>query len=351
MGGLLDEKVPGFARWHETPMGRVPAITTTLTAADRFGAWKARWGIGRLQYAVPPGLYAIGSPNPESPVVVTANYKMSYDLVRKHLDGRDVWLLVLETEGINVWCAAGKGTFGTAELVNRIRMTGLSSFVTHRRLLLPLLGAAGVAAHHVESATGFKVRFAAIRAQDLGTYLDNGQRTTEAMRQLTFTAAERLVLTPVEIVHGMGINAWLLPPLFLVGAFGHGSFSAVGGMWAVVAYLGAFLAGALLTPLFLPWLPTRSFAIKGGILGMMWAAVLHAIAGTDWSVADMLAAGLVLPSVAAFVALNFTGSTPFTSRSGVKKEMRLSLPAIGIACAAGLVVWITDFILRVGAAL
>jgi CO dehydrogenase/acetyl-CoA synthase gamma subunit (corrinoid Fe-S protein) len=91
----------------------VPQVGTKLTRADRLGTWKARWDIGRMDYLVPPGLYAVGNPTPADPVLVTANYKMSYDIVRSVLEGRNVWLLVLETYGINVWCAAGKGTFGT----------------------------------------------------------------------------------------------------------------------------------------------------------------------------------------------------------------------------------------------
>ncbi len=154
----MDETVPGFLRWRETGAGRVAEITTALTFADLLGRWKARWGIGRMIYLVPAGLYAVGAPGTDDPVVVTANYKMSYDIVRSELAGRNVWLLVLETFGINVWCAAGKGTFGTDELVRRIEATRLAGVVSHRRLLLPILGAPGVAAHEVKKRTGFTVQ-------------------------------------------------------------------------------------------------------------------------------------------------------------------------------------------------
>jgi CO dehydrogenase/acetyl-CoA synthase gamma subunit (corrinoid Fe-S protein) len=75
-----------------------------------------RWGIGRHRYRIEPGLYAVGTPGSDSPVLVTANYKMSFDALRRELGGLDAWILVLETDGINVWCAAGKGTFGTEEV-------------------------------------------------------------------------------------------------------------------------------------------------------------------------------------------------------------------------------------------
>ena len=78
-----------------------------------------------MHYTVEPGLYAVGKPDERSPVLVTANYKLSFDKLRNELTGRNVWILVLDTKGINVWCSAGKGTFGTMELVGRIESTGL----------------------------------------------------------------------------------------------------------------------------------------------------------------------------------------------------------------------------------
>jgi acetyl-CoA decarbonylase/synthase complex subunit gamma len=85
-----------------------------------------------MDYSIEPGLYALGAPDRESPVLVSANYKMSFDELRSALPGRDLWILVLDTKGINVWCAAGKGTFGTEELVKRIASSGLSQVVAHR---------------------------------------------------------------------------------------------------------------------------------------------------------------------------------------------------------------------------
>ena len=81
----------------------------------------ARFRIRRGKHRVTPGLYALGSPTPESPVFVSANYTLSFDALRSSLAGVDGYILVLDTHGINVWCAAGKGTFGTDELVNRSR--------------------------------------------------------------------------------------------------------------------------------------------------------------------------------------------------------------------------------------
>lgn len=332
---MISEKVPGFVEWLETPAGRVPCIVSELGFGDHLGACKARWGIGRMDFMVPPGLYAIGCPSVDAPVLVTANYKMSYDLVRQSLSGRNVWLMVLETYGINVWCAAGKGTFGTEELVRRIKATGLADIVSHRRLILPILGAPGVAAHEVARRTGFNVSYAAIRATDLPEYLDNGMVTTPRMRELTFTLYERLVLVPVELVMG-------LKPTAIAGAATLLLMSALGnlsaGIAGLCAYLLAWLSGVVLGSLLLPWLPGRSFAVKGAVAGLLSGGLFYALAGgAGWNLAASAAIFLVIPAVSAFYTLNFTGCTPYASRSGVKKEMRLALPAMGGALVAGII--------------
>jgi acetyl-CoA decarbonylase/synthase complex subunit gamma len=270
-------------------------------------------------------------------VVVTANYKMSYDLVRQALAGRSVWMLVLETFGVNVWCAAGKGTFCTDELVERVEATGLAGVVNHRRLLLPILGAPGVAAHEVQRRTGFSVSYATMRAADLPAYLDNGMAATLAMREMTFTVRERLVLVPVEIVLALKSTSIITVCLFIIGALSGGLRA---GAMTALAYLGAMLTGVLIGPLLLPWLPGPSFAVKGAVAGLGWSAVWYLLAGgAGWSVATTAAAFLALPAVSAYYTLNFTGCTTFTSRTGVKKEMRLAIPAMGTALAvSGLLV-------------
>jgi len=298
-----------------------------------------------MSYHVPAGLYALGSPDADSPVVVTANYKLTYDIVRRALAGRDVWLLVLETHGINVWCAEGKETFGTEEVVRRVEATGLRRFVRHRTLLLPILGAPGVAAHAVRRRTGFSVRYAAIRAKDLPEYLDNGMRTTPAMRELSFSAYERVVLTPMEIVGGLKVSLPVLALLFLAGGVSGGTFTVSNGWIPVVGFLGAFLAGAVGIPILLPFVPTRSFALKGTTLGLLWTLLFLGMYGQEWGPLPDLAALLLLPAVSAFTALHFTGATPFTSRSGVKKELRYAVPAIGLSGLAGILIWAAGRIL------
>lgn len=331
--------MPGFERWLDTPAGRVPKICTQLTARDHLGALGVRLDISRDDYRVPPGLYAVGEPDARSPVIVTANYKLTFDHVRSALPERNLWVLVLETFGINVWCAAGKGTFGTDELVRRIDLTGLHRVVEHRRLILPMLGATGVAAHVVAERTGFHPRFAGIRIRDLPAYLDGGNKVTPAMRELSFSLLERLVLVPVELVGALKLTALLSAAVFLLGALGGGAFVWQNGLPPVIGLVGAMLTGAVGVPALLPWIPGRSFAFKGLLAGAAWAGLFGGWMGDAWSWAGWAACCTLLPAISSFVALNFTGATPFTSISGVKKEMRIAIPMTLAACLVGVIAY------------
>src|SRR4030042_2105774 len=209
-----------------------------------------------MHYTIEPGLYALGKPDERSQVLVTANYKMSFDKMREACLNRDMWILVLDTKGINFWCASGKGTFGTMELVGRIESSGLSQIVSHRELILPQLSGPGVAAHHVKKLSGFKVIYGPIRATDLPTFLDNGLKATSDMRLKTFTALERMELIPMELTGALKAGIIVIPILFFlsyVGKSEEGWMNALRhGYFSVLSLLTAILAGAVLTPLLLP---------------------------------------------------------------------------------------------------
>ena len=197
-----------------------------------------------------PGLYSLGSPGPDAPVIVTANYTLSFDAVRSSLPGFDAYILVLDTKGINVWCAAGKGTFGTEELINRIRKTNLSSIVTHHRIILPQLGAPGIAAHKVHKATGFHIEYGPVRASDLPDFLRE-RAATQEMRTVNFYLRDRVVLIPVELRHAALYAVVATIALWFLG-----------GWLPATGFLAAVLAGTVIFPILLPFLPTVDFSSK-----------------------------------------------------------------------------------------
>ncbi len=322
-------------------MGIQP-LGTKLTWRDYWGAVSVRWNWGRGNYRVQPGLYAVNAPDADSVVLLSSNYKLSLDLLRKHLTRLKAWVLVLDTRGINVWCAAGKGTFGAQEVIRQVKTAGLAGVVRHRRLVAPQLGAPGLSAQEVKEGCGFEVVFGPVRAEDLPAFMAAGFKATPQMRRVFFSWQDRLALIPVEVLGHLkllaliavifGIASGWFPLAYswahaVVGALTAGFFLALG-----------LFAGSVLTPLFLPWLPGRAFSIKGMTAGVVMFAGFWALARSAliWTPGVAGAWGLLVLATASFTAMNFTGSSTYTSLSGVQKEMRVAVPLQILSAAASL---------------
>ena len=311
----------------------IMTVSTSLAFRDIIGAWKVRWGIGRMDYAVKPGLYAVGRPCGDSPVLVSANYKMTFDILRKNLAGLDCWLLILDTKGVNVWCAAGKGTFGTEELINRIKTIGLSEVVTHKNIILPQLGAPGIDSNEVKRRTEFAVTYGPVRAEDIQAFISSGNKATKEMRRVKFTFKDRLVLTPMEIVPAVKMTLPIVGALFITNKFAKRPFDK----HDLATYVGAILTGAVFTPVLLPYIPGNAFAWKGFVTGLCWTAgfLWKSKRFVQGNRVKSLGQLLLFPALSSFLAMNFTGASTYTSPSGVKKEMQKALPFIATAATIG----------------
>ncbi len=327
----------------ETSAGTVPRISPDWSRDDYRGMIKSRVGAFRMHYTVSPELYAVGAPTKDSDVFVTANYKLSFDIVRRSLKGMNAWVLVLDTASINVWCAAGKGAFGTDEVVKRINLVRLSDIVSHRRVILPQLGAVGVSAAAVRKATGFRVSFGPVRARDIPAYVQAGYKKSKAMSAVTFSLLDRFVLTPMELNPAMKKYPLFAAGVLLVfgleptGILFHPAWTS--GLPFLALGLTSVFAGAFVTPVLLPFVPFRSFAIKGWIVGLLATFLsMKAVGGGAGQSAFLLAASyLLFPALSSYLALQFTGSTTYTGMSGVNKELKLGLPLYIITVVVSLV--------------
>ncbi len=305
-------------------------ITSQWDLADYLGAFKVRSAIGRGDYIIEPGIYKLGNPDSRSDVFVTSNYKLSFDILRKNLGGMNAWILVLDTKGINVWCAAGKGTFGTGELIRQIKETNLNEIISHRRLILPQLGAPGIQAYTIKEETGFKVKYGPVNASDIKPFIESGYKATESMRTVAFGIKDRFILTPVEIVNSLKpLLIILFVFIILSGLTKSGiSIEAVRehGLKSAIYIITAYISGAFLTPILLPWLPFRYFAGKGLLMSLITFSLLVIIGFTGNQVFQIIGWLMLSVSISSFLAMNFTGATTYTSLSGVKKEMKLFVP-------------------------
>jgi hypothetical protein len=331
----------------ETPAGPVLKVSRDITKADRLGAWRVRWGFGRDDYRVKPDLYALGAPTSTSPVLVTANYKLTVDELRSSVDEIDAWLLVVDTRGINVWCAAGKGTFCATEVARMVRETRLAEIVEHRRLVLPQLSAPGVAAHEVKETCGFRVTFGPVRAADLPAFLAAHMKADAAMRRVTFGLRERAVLAPAELNFAWDRRVLLAyAGILAASTIGRDGVSLRRGLRDGAPVIGAawlaLVAGGGAMPLALPWLPGRAFSLKGAVAGGILAVAATATLGRRLSPAAKLALLAGVPAASSYAAMNFTGSSPITSPSGVELEMRKALPWQGAAAALAVSAWLAS---------
>jgi hypothetical protein len=318
----------------------IKSTSSDITLANRLDQLMARLGVKRNEHLIEPGLYTLGKTTQDSPVFVSANYTLSFDALRSALAGIDAYILVLDTKGINVWCAAGKKTFGTDELVRRIEAVKLHDIVNHRLLIVPQLGATGVSARDVRARSGFKVEFGPVRAADLPEYLKT-HKATEEMRRVNFTILDRIVLVPVELKQFLPVLIALI------------ILSLLGGYNVVTAAITTILSGLVLFPIFLPWIPTKDFSTKGFIIGGLMALpfALNAFYSmTDeamwlrygWALTYML----IMPAITAYLALNFTGSTTFTSVTGVKREIFSYVPKMAWMFGIGIFLIIVLSLMR-----
>ncbi len=353
-GGSYKEKPHWMKGSAQTVVGDVPQVSTRLQFRDHLGAFVKRLAIRRMHYRVKPGLYAVGNPGPESLVFVSANYKMSFDRLRSELGGLDAWIVVLDTKGINVWCAAGKGTFGTDELVNRLEQTRLPEIVSQRKLIVPQLGATGVCGHEVRRRTGFSVVFGPVRAHDIPAFLEAGMTATPEMRRVRFALRDRLVLVPTELMIFAKFVILIAVIRFLVAGLGPGLFSidrALSiGLGSTMLKCGALLAALAITPILLPWLPGRAFALKGAWVGLAMALVVNGYELARPGHFDSWLTGVALlflmPAAVSFCAMLFTGASTYTSFSGVRREMRIAVPIQLTAAVLGVALLVAKNLLE-----
>ncbi len=189
------------------------------------------------------GLRRIGKPDRNSPVLVTGNFYLTVRRLITGLKGWDIWLLIADSKGVNVWCAAGGGEFSTNAVVSVLKTSGIEDEVDHRNVILPPLGAPGIQARAVMKASAWTIKWGPVRISDIPAYLENNQQRSETMKRVTYNWRERL-----------DTAAGALFPFFLLGALGFLIF----GPHLLMNYLAVATITFLFFMLTCPWLPGNS---------------------------------------------------------------------------------------------
>ena len=257
--------------------------------------------LGMFPHRARTGLMRIGNPDRRSPALVTGNFTLTVRRVRDALRGRDAWLLVANSKGINVWCASGGGYLTHHDIISAIRVSRLAEKVETREIILPQLCATGVERRRIEEATGFFPRWGPARLEDLPAFLDRGARVVKRERFMRFPAWERLEMATLWCAPMLVI---LLPVLAFF--FGARAMGAAGVAMASVVY-GVFG--------FLPWLE-----IQGAkrFLTFLAAAVVAALIGCGalWALGGATPGHVAAVAGAAFLAMavlsvDLAGTTPW----------------------------------------
>ena len=285
-----------------------------------------------LPFPVKTGIIRVGQPDRQSPVLVTCNFGLTVRRVLRALRGLDAYLLVANSRGINVWCAASGGHFTSNDIISVVKTSGIGDLVEHRRLVLPQLSATGVERSVVEEKTGWRVVFGPVYAQDIPTYLANHYKKTERMRTVRFDLPERLEMavmwaTPISVI----------PLILLLIWWRDLALPFVAIIWGI----------ALVTFVGFPWLPRwlvigRSdqappgwtkylvvFDPRSQRILALWAAAVAALVAygllvADWGWMTILGWALVSLAAALLISLDLAGSTP-VYKSSLHEDRLLSV--------------------------
>ena len=189
---------------------------------------KTLWGLLFRLFPCPTktGLRRIGNPGPESPVLVTCNFDLTVKRLIKILRGFNVWLLVADSKGINVWCAAGGEELNSHSVVSIVKTSRIADKVIHRTLILPPLGAPGISGAEVKSQTGWKIKWGPVRAEDIPRFIQDNFKKNDSMKRVTYDLKERLdtalgSIFPFYLLVGIGflfIGRHLLMDYLVSGA-------------------------------------------------------------------------------------------------------------------------------------
>lgn len=274
------------------------------------------WLMGHLlrwfPHRVGTGLVPVGNPDEDSPVLVSCNYSLSVARLLGALRGLDAWVLVAQSGGINVWCAAAGGTFTDHQVVSAIKTSMLAEKVRHRRVILPALAAPGMDLGRIEAQTGFRARFGPVRARDIPAYLEAGMERTEPMRRYGFGLADRM-----DKLVSMNFVTWA--PAALVFAI----------FWPEhLAHLSAlFWGAALLLYVFLPWIPGRTgwrkalvaiALICAGYLAAGHLLAGHALAHWPWMIGAALMTFMIGFDLAGIASMAKSDAEMFLHRIGLR---------------------------------
>ena len=160
-----------------------------------------------------PETIAIGSPDKSSPILVTCNFDYTVRHLKEYLkkEALDCFLLVVNTKGTNVWCAAAEGVFTTDIVLSHLKVYNVGELVNHKRLILPQLSVAGVKRKELKEH-GWEGIYGPVYFTDLKEFLNNGLTKNKDMQALEYGYWERFKM---GLSHAVFCTLVCIIPIFL----------------------------------------------------------------------------------------------------------------------------------------
>jgi len=220
---------------------------------------------------IEPGIYQSGNPNKMSPIIVTANYEFTYIKVMRHLKELDAWVLCVDSNGINVWCAARGNDFGNKQLLEAVEATGIKNLTEAKTLILPQLSAGGVSIPQLPKKSEkfpFRIKYGPVWSKFIPQFIKaEGTRKPEHMKLAKFTLFHRI---RAGITHTTFLfrKIFLLPLIVLIILFS--AINWFNKLWWIGELTLWILCTNLVIVLLFPLARfTRRFIFKGIFFGII----------------------------------------------------------------------------------
>lgn len=278
-----------------TVVGRLEYHTTLRTLL--LDVWTLIFRMIPRHPKMRPGLYAVGHPAADAPVLVTGNYYLTVRRLAQAIDNQvGAWVLVADSAGINVWCAAGGGHFTAEKIIAAVKSSHLDEIVNHRALILPQLSASGVDGWRVREETGWGVHWGPVRAKDIPSYLAAGRKKSDAMRQVSFPLKDRIEMATAALVM---TELFVFVPTLLFWRH---------SLWPVIALVAGMLYGYAVIH---PWLPGRNGLLHSASLILIALAALFAYVFL-WNppAPQVFNWGVGLTALSVFITTQMPGMSP-----------------------------------------
>jgi acetyl-CoA decarbonylase/synthase complex subunit gamma len=123
---------------------------------------------------VEEGIFEIGTPDENSPVLVTTNFALTYFIVSGEIEASKVssWLLIKDAEGLSVLTAWAAGKFGGDDVGMFVKKSGIMDKVKHTEIIIPGYAAA-IAGDVEEELPGWTVTVGPREAAHIAGFLKN----------------------------------------------------------------------------------------------------------------------------------------------------------------------------------